>query len=752
MEHTEADACCAHEQAAGSCCEHEAGHGDAHADVHDGPAHAAVCCGDVHDTAHHEHMIADYARRFWISTALTVPVLLLDPMVPEMLGLPPLVFPGHNLLLLALATVIYVYGGRPFISGLIAEVRVGMPGMMTLIALAVTVAWGYSTAVVLGLPGTMFFWELATLIDIMLLGHFIEMRSVMGASRALTELAALLPDTAHLVAADGSITEVASEQLRDGDVILIRPGERIAADGQVVEGLSAVNEAMLTGEAEPVEKAVGSRVIAGAVNAEGALRVRVDKSGEETYLSQVIRLVTEAQESKSRSQDLANRAAFWLTMISLTVGITTFAVWTSLRDGVFALERAITVMVITCPHALGLAVPLVVAVSTAIAAGRGLLIRNRIAFERARALQVVIFDKTGTLTEGRFGIQAAVGYDGAASDEVIALAAAVEGDSEHPIARGIVDDAQARDLAIPQATAFRALPGRGAQAQVDGRLVQVVSERYLQELGASLPGAEDAPAVPTTRATQGTPVPHAAAGGAGAEASEGAGHIVAAAGGAYDPAQTAIDAPDAGSPLVAPGRTVVHVVDDGRLIGSIALSDVIRAGSRHAISELQSRGLQVMMLTGDGEQTAAWVASELGLDEYFAGVLPEDKAGLVRRIRDRGQTVAMVGDGVNDAPALAEADVGIAIGAGTDVAVETADVVLVRSDPQAVSDLLTLSQATWRKMVQNLIWATAYNAIGIPLAAGVLAGYGVIVSPALGAVIMSLSTVIVAVNARLLRI
>ncbi len=624
--------------------------------------------------------------------------------------------------------------------------------MMTLIALAVTVAWGYSTAVVLGLPGTMFFWELATLIDIMLLGHFIEMRSVMGASRALTELAALLPDTAHLVAADGSITEVASEQLRDGDVILIRPGERIAADGQVVEGLSAVNEAMLTGEAEPVEKAVGSRVIAGAVNAEGALRVRVDKSGEETYLSQVIRLVTEAQESKSRSQDLANRAAFWLTMISLTVGITTFAVWTSLRDGVFALERAITVMVITCPHALGLAVPLVVAVSTAIAAGRGLLIRNRIAFERARALQVVIFDKTGTLTEGRFGIQAAVGYDGAASDEVIALAAAVEGDSEHPIARGIVDDAQARDLAIPQATAFRALPGRGAQAQVDGRLVQVVSERYLQELGASLPGAEDAPAVPTTRATQGTPVPHAAAGSAGAEASEGAGHIVAAAGGAYDPAQTAIDAPDAGSPLVAPGRTVVHVVDDGRLIGSIALSDVIRAGSRHAISELQSRGLQVMMLTGDGEQTAAWVASELGLDEYFAGVLPEDKAGLVRRIRDRGQTVAMVGDGVNDAPALAEADVGIAIGAGTDVAVETADVVLVRSDPQAVSDLLTLSQATWRKMVQNLIWATAYNAIGIPLAAGVLAGYGVIVSPALGAVIMSLSTVIVAVNARLLRI
>ena len=697
-------------------------------------------------------MVADYARRFWISTALTVPVLLLDPMVPEMLGLPPLVFPGRNLLLLALATVIYVYGGRPFLSGLIAEVRVGMPGMMTLIALAVTVAWGYSTAVVLGLPGTMFFWELATLIDIMLLGHFIEMRSVMGASRALTELAALLPDTAHLVAADGSITEVASEQLRDGDVILIRPGERIAADGQVVEGLSAVNEAMLTGEAEPVEKAVGSRVIAGAVNAEGALRVRVDKSGDETYLSQVIRLVTEAQESKSRSQDLANRAAFWLTMISLTVGITTFAVWTSLRDGVFALERAITVMVITCPHALGLAVPLVVAVSTAIAAGRGLLIRNRIAFERARALQVVIFDKTGTLTEGRFGIQAAVGYDGAASDEVIALAAAVEGDSEHPIARGIVDDAQARDLAIPQATAFRALPGRGAQAQVDGRLVQVVSERYLQELGASLPSAEDAPAAPTTRATQGTPVPHAAAGSAGAEASEGAGHIVAAAGGAYDPAQTAIDAPDAGSPLVAPGRTVVHVVDDGRLIGSIALSDVIRAGSRHAISELQSRGLQVMMLTGDGEQTAAWVASELGLDEYFAGVLPEDKAGLVRRIRDRGQTVAMVGDGVNDAPALAEADVGIAIGAGTDVAVETADVVLVRSDPQAVSDLLTLSQATWRKMVQNLIWATAYNAIGIPLAAGVLAGYGVIVSPALGAVIMSLSTVIVAVNARLLRI
>ncbi len=656
---------------------------------------AGACCAPTHDHSHHAHMVADFARRFWISTALTLPMVFLSPMLRSFFGLEALSFAGDSYVLLALATVIFFYGGHPFLKGLADELRAGQPGMMTLIGVAITVAYVYSTAVVLGLAGKLFFWELATLIDIMLLGHFIEMRSVMGASRALSELARLLPDQAHLFAEDGSTTEVPVSALADGDLILIKSGERIPADGAIEAGATTVNEAMLTGEAQPVAKAVEDQVIAGSINGEGAIQVRIERSGDQTYLSQVIRLVAEAQASKSRSQDLANRAAFWLTIIALSVGAVTFAVWFSLgREAVFALERSITVMVITCPHALGLAIPLVVAVSTALAAGRGLLIRNRITFEDARKLDVIIFDKTGTLTEGHFGVEAVAALGQADENTVISLAAAVEANSAHPLAQGIVRSATERGLAIPHAHDFQSITGRGAEAHVDGRRIQVVSPQYLAEPGLELPAAD----------------------------------------------------------IAGPGRTLVYVMADGAPFGVIALADTIREASRQAIADLHDRGLQVMMLTGDNEQVAAWVASELGLDEYFSQVLPEDKAARVREIQQRGQAVAMVGDGVNDAPALAQADVGIAIGAGTDVAVEAADVILVRNDPRNVLDLLRLSQATWTKMVQNLAWATGYNAFAIPLAAGVLASYGIILTPAVGAVVMSLSTIIVAVNARLLKL
>ena len=642
-------------------------------------------------------MVADFRKRFWISLVLTVPILLLSPMIQRFLGLgEALRFTGDTYIAFLLSSVVFFYGGYPFLKGFFEESRKRQPGMMTLIALAISVAYVYSASVVFGLTGKTFFWELATLIDIMLLGHWIEMKSVMGASRALEELAKLMPSDAHKIFADGRVEDVPLDELSSGDRVLVKPGEKIPADGVVVEGESSVNEAMLTGESKPVHKKTGDRVIGGAINGEGSLVVEVQRTGKDSFLAQVIDLVREAQASKSKTQDLANRAALWLTLIAIGAGAITLFVWLAIanKDFAFALERTVTVMVITCPHALGLAVPLVVAVSTALSARNGLLIRDRAAFEAARNIQAIIFDKTGTLTKGEFGVTDVVALNGQVSpEELVRLAAAVESHSEHPIARGIVRFAKD----APEVTEFRAIPGKGAQGVVEGQEVLVVSPGYLREKGIELQNAQ-------------------------------------------------IDE------IKKQGKTVVFVLTDGEVQGAIALADIIRPESKEAIARLKAQGIRTMMLTGDNQQVARWVAEELQLDEYFAEVLPHEKAAKVKEVQSRGLTVAMTGDGVNDAPALAQADVGIAIGAGTDVAVETADIVLVRSNPLDVVAIIDLAKATYRKMVQNLAWATGYNAFAIPLAAGALYSYGILLSPAMGAVLMSLSTVIVAINARFLKI
>jgi P-type Cu2+ transporter len=646
---------------------------------------------------HHAHMVADFRKRFWISLALTVPVLILSPMIQNFLGLgESLRFTGDLFINFLFSTMVFFYGGWPFLKGVFDELRQKNPGMMTLIALAISVAYFYSSAVVFGVPGKIFFWELATLIDIMLLGHWIEMKSVMGASRALEELAKLMPSEAHKLMEDGSVQDVPLNELHTGDRVLIKPGEKIPADGKVLEGQTSVNEAMITGESKPVSKNVDDKVIGGSINGEGSITIAVEKTGKDSFISQVIDLVRQAQESKSKTQDLANRAAFWLTIIAIVAGAVTMFVWLAFthQDFVFALERTVTVMVITCPHALGLAVPLVVAVSTALSARKGLLIRNRAAFETARNLQAIIFDKTGTLTQGKFGVTDIVVLNSTMDkSELLALAAAVEQNSEHPIAKGIMNSIEE----TKKVTDFKAIPGKGAKGKVEGKEVMVVSPGYLRENNIEFQSGK-------------------------------------------------IDE------LSAQGNTVVFVLLDGALQGAIALADIIRPESKQAIARLKEMGIQTMMLTGDNRQVAEYVAKELDLDDYFAEVLPNEKADKVKEVQSRGLTVAMTGDGVNDAPALAQADVGIAIGAGTDVAVESADIVLVHSNPQDAVDIIALAKATYRKMVQNLAWATGYNAIAIPLAAGVLFTYGIILSPAMGAVLMSLSTVIVAINARFLKV
>jgi len=643
--------------------------------------------------------VDDFRRRFWVSLALTLPVLATSEMIQHFLGLRgAFAFPGDRFLEFAFASAVYFYGGWPFLTGLVAELRKRLPGMMTLVAVAITVAYAYSALVVFGLPGSVFFWETATLIDIMLVGHWIEMRSVLGASRALEQLVRLLPAVAHRLGAGGSIEEVPLDALQPRDRVLVKPGEKIPSDGLVVAGRTSVNQAMLTGESQPVEKGESDEVIGGAVNGEGAITIEVRRIGADTYLSQVIELVRRAQETRSRTQDLANRAALWLTLIAIGGGTLTLVAWLGAgREFSFALERMVTVMVITCPHALGLAVPLVVAVSTALSARQGLLIRDRSAFERARELDAVVFDKTGTLTEGRFGVTDIVALDGRTEHEVLRLAAALESRSEHPIAAGIVRAATERGVYYSAPDGFAAIPGKGAQGTVDGVAVKVVSPGYVRDQGL---GAWD----------QGEGVQR----------------------------------------LADQGKTIVYVLADGKSIGAIALADIIRPESREALGRLKAMGIKPIMVTGDSAAVARRVAGELGLDEYFAEVLPDQKAAKVGEVKRRGLTVAMVGDGVNDAPALVAADVGIAIGAGTDVAIESADIVLVRSDPRDVPAIVDLARATYHKMVQNLWWATGYNALAIPLAAGVLARAGILLSPALGAVLMSVSTVVVALNAQLL--
>lgn len=659
--------------------------------------------GDEHDhdyenhSGHHTEMARDFIRRFWVSVALSIPVIALSPMIQSFLGMEgAFAFSGDIYVSFALSSVVFFYGGWPFLSGLFKELKEKQPGMMTLIAIAITVAYIYSGLVVFVVEGQIFFWELVTLVDIMLIGHYIEMKSVMSASKSLEELAKLMPSEAHLLQEDGATKDVALDELEEGDQVLIKPGEKIPADGVVIKGKSSVNESLMTGESKPVNKGAEDDVIGGSLNGEGSLTIEINRTGKDSFLSQVIDLVKQAQDSKSRTQDLANRAAFWLTIVALSAGFITFFVWSFLtsEDFVFALERTVTVMVIACPHALGLAVPLVVAVSTNLAAQNGFLIRDRSAFEGARNLGAVIFDKTGTLTKGVFEVTDVVNYTDEYDDErLLQLAASLEQSSEHPIAQGIVE---ASDDLI-EAEDFNSITGKGIEGTVQDLSVKVVSPGYLEE--------------------------------------------------------QQIDQPDDQyQELSEQGKTVVFVLIDDQLHGAIALGDTIREDSKAAIDQLHEMGLQCIILTGDNKQTAAYVAEELGLDEYFAEVLPDEKADKVKEVQQRGLKVAMTGDGVNDAPALASADVGIAIGAGSDVAVETGDIILTQSNPKDVSALIALAKATYKKMVQNLFWATGYNAIAIPLAAGVLFSYGIVLNPAVGAGLMSLSTVVVAVNARFLKL
>ena len=643
---------------------------------------------------HHEMMIKDFKRRFFVSLVVTVPLLILSPMIQEWTNI-SITFPGSNYILFGLASFVYFYGGWPFLKGLIEELKEKRPGMMTLIAMAISVAYIYSTATVFGLSGNDFFWELATLIDIMLLGHWIEMRSVLSASNALEELAELMPNTAHLIK-DGETIDVEINQLKKEDIILIKPGEKIPADGIIVKGSSSINQSMLTGESKPVEKTKGDKVIGGSINNDGSLEVEVQGTGEDSYLSKVIDLVKSAQESKSKTQNLADKAAFWLTIVALTAGFTTLIVWYLItKEFTFAIARMATVMVITCPHALGLAIPLVVAASTAQSAKNGLLIKNRTQFENSRKIDTLVFDKTGTLTYGEFGVNfIEIFVDNYSEEEVIEVAATLESNSEHPIATGIIEKQKELGLSSLDMEDFEAIKGKGVKGRIDGKDAMVVSPGYLKESNIEVP--RDLPA-----------------------------HDVS---------------------------TNVFLLVDGKLIAAIGLSDKIREESYNAIKRLKKEGIKTWMLTGDNESTAKQVSDELGLDGYFAEVLPDQKQEKIKDLQSQGSFVAMTGDGVNDAPALAQADVGIAVGSGTDVAAETADIVLVNSNPEDVVALIDFGKATYRKMRQNLIWATGYNVIAIPLAAGVLSGVGIVISPAIGAILMSLSTIIVAINAKLLKL
>lgn len=649
---------------------------------------------------HEGHSVSMFKQKFWLTLALTIPVLLYSETIQELLNFSMPTFSGSQWLPAVFGTVIFFYGGIVFLKGAKNELADKQPGMMTLISLAITVAFGYSLAVSLNLVSGMdFWWELATLIAIMLLGHWLEMASVSGAQGALKELAKLLPDEAELVTGDSS-KKVAVSQLKVGDLVLVRPGAQVPADGEVVRGESDVNESMLTGESKAVKKVAKSPVVAGTINGSGALTVRVTKIGNDTALAGIMKLVAEAQSSKSKTQILADKAAFYLTFVALGAALITWVAWAVAGESAgFILERIVTVLVIACPHALGLAVPLVTAISTTLAAKNGLLIRQRKALEAARNLDVVLFDKTGTLTRGEQGVVDIV-TDGDKS-ELLAIAAAVEAESEHPIARAIVKAAKDQKLDVPQTSDFSALAGRGAKAVIMGRHEAYIGgPRLVEELNATMTDS-------VQKATQ----------------------------------QASAD-----------GKTVVYVIDQHKTVrGAIMLADVIRDESREAVASLQAMGKRVAMLTGDSKGVAAWVAKELGIDEFFAEVLPENKAETVRKLQADGSRVAMVGDGVNDAPALTQADIGIAIGAGTDVAIESAGIVLASSDPRGVAKIVRLSRNTYRKMLQNLWWATGYNALAIPLAAGVTAALGFVLSPAVGAILMSLSTIIVAINAQFLR-
>jgi Cu2+-exporting ATPase len=654
--------------------------------------HSSIPMGMAgHD--HHKMMIEDFKKRFWLVIVLTIPILIISPMIQDLLGY-HFLLPGNSYILFALSSIVYFYGGWPFLKGFVGEIKKGAPGMMTLIAMAISVAYFYSSATVFGLKGVDFFWELATLIAIMLLGHWIEMKSVLGASKALQLLVSMMPAEAHKVNGD-KIEDISLDKLLKDDVILIKPGEKVPADGIITEGTSYLNESMLTGESKPVKKEVTNKVIGGSVNGNSTIKVKVEHTGKDSYLNKVIKMVEEAQKTKSKMQNLSDRAAKWLTYIALAIGFGTLATWLLLGfPFVFALERMVTVMVIACPHALGLAIPLVVAISTAVSAQNGLLIRNRTAFEESRKISAILFDKTGTLTKGDFGVTRIESVDkNYNSDEVLRLSSALEQSSEHPIAVGIIKKVKENNIVIPKLEKFTAITGKGVEAIVEGKDVKVVSPGYLRENNILIP--EDA----------------------------------------YSDA----------------AETVVFILIDSNLIGFIALADEIRPESAEAIRIFKKNNIKVLMATGDNEKTAKAVSDKLGLDGYYAEVLPHQKVEIIKELQSKGEFVAMTGDGVNDAPALAQANVGIAVGSGTDVAAETADIILVNSNPQDIANLILFGKATYRKMIQNLIWATAYNVVTIPLAAGVLYSSGFVLGPAVGAVFMSLSTVIVAINAQLLK-
>ncbi len=654
--------------------------------------HGSVPMGMAgHD--HHKMMIADFRKRFWVTLALTIPILFLSPMIQEFFGY-SFLLPGNPYMLFALSTIVYFYGGWPFLKGFTSEIKKGAPGMMTLISMAISVAYFYSSATVFGLKGVDFFWELATLIAIMLIGHWIEMKSVLGASKALQLLVSMMPAEAHRVNGD-IIEDISLEDLLKDDVILVKPGEKVPADGLIVEGTSYLNESMLTGESKPVKKEVKDKVIGGSVNGNSTLKVKVVHTGKDSYLNKVITMVEEAQKTKSKMQNLSDRAAKWLTYIALAIGFGTLAVWLILGfPFVYALERMVTVMVIACPHALGLAIPLVVAISTAVSAQNGLLIRNRTAFEESRKISSLLFDKTGTLTKGDFGVTRIESVNAAYStQEILRLSSSLEQSSEHPIAVGIIKKVKEDKITIPNNEKFNAITGKGVEAKVEGKQIKVVSPGYLRDEKITIP--KDA----------------------------------------YSDA----------------AETVVFVLIEGELAGYIALADEIRPESAEAIKIFKKNNIKVFMATGDNEKTAKAVSDKLGLDGYYAEVLPHQKVEIVKELQDKGEFVAMTGDGVNDAPALAQANVGIAVGSGSDIAAETADIILVNSNPQDIANLILFGKATYNKMIQNLIWATGYNVVAIPLAAGVLYSSGFVLGPAVGAVFMSLSTIIVAINAQLLK-
>lgn len=647
-------------------------------------------------TDHHEHMIEDFKKRFWVSLVLAIPITYLSPMIREIFNY-EVTFTGNMVLLFLLSTIVFFYGGKPFLVGAWDEIKAKTPGMMLLISLAIVTAYVYSTLTAFFIEGSDFYFEVATLIVIMLLGHWVEMRSVMGASKALEELIKLMPKEAHKIDASGNIVEVSVEELHPGDEILVKSGEKIPLDGEIFEGESTVDESMLTGESVPVEKGPGMEAIGGAINGEGILKIKVSKTGNDTYLAQVIQLVSDAESTKSKAQGFADTAAKWLFYVAVVAGIITMIYWATTGDFEFALERMVTVLIIACPHALGLAMPLVTSRSTSIAAKNGLLIRNRIPFESAWKLDRVVFDKTGTLTEGNFGVTDIHPNKGVSEEKLLKLAYSVEIQSDHPIAKGIVKEGRERNLEAYDVTNYKNLTGKGLTAEVNG-----------SEIAAISPGTMREKQITFDEET-------------------------------YDK-------------LAQQGKTVIFILKDNELQGMVALADIIRESSYDVIRELNNRGIETVMMTGDNNRVANYVGEQLGISTVVPEVLPHEKASNVKKLKENNSKVAMIGDGINDAPALAEADLGIAIGAGTDVAIETADVILVNSNPVDILNIVKLSKAGYRKMVQNLGWAAGYNILAIPLAAGVLYNIGILVTPAIGAAVMSLSTIIVAINAQLLKI